>query len=94
MYNVFSFCVVTRSIKYKQILSSVIGKIFDQVKIYSLGKFKVYSLHLNIKRLIILIRIKYFVESWLESTNFQPIKKDEIFQIHLDQLRKSKSVLR
>ena len=48
---------LSRIIKYKQILSSVIGKIFNQVKVYSLDKFKVFSLHLTMKRLIMLIKI-------------------------------------
>ena len=42
----------TRNINYKQILNSVIGEFFNGVKIYSLDKFKVFSLHLTIKRLI------------------------------------------
>ena len=64
----------SRIIKYKQILISVSEKIFNQVKIYSLDKFKVVSLHLTMKRLIIMIKIINFVKCWLKNTNFQPIK--------------------
>ena len=61
LFGIWNF--FTRIIKYKQILSSVVGKIFNQVKIYSLKKFKVFSLHLTMKRLIILIKVPTFNQS-------------------------------
>ena len=72
LFGIWNF--FTRIIKYKQILSSVNWKFFNQVKIYSLDKFKIFSLHLTLKRLIRLKKVKKFVKCWLKSTNFQPIR--------------------
>ena len=46
--------------------SSIIGEVFNQVKIDSLNKFMVFSLHLTKERLIMLIKIKNFYRMLVE----------------------------
>ena len=73
LFGVWNF--FTRIVKYKQILSSIIGEIFNQVKIYSLDKFKVFSMNLSIKRLIMLIKIKFFCRMLVEKYQFSTNQK-------------------
>ena len=69
----------TRIIKNKQILSSLIGKFFNQVNIYSYDKIKVFSLHLTLKRLIMSVKGENFVKGWLKNTNYDPAKNKTRF---------------
>ena len=92
--TVWSLKFLRKNHKKKQILSSVIGKIFNEVKIYSMDKFKKKIFAFDYKEVDNNDEsektCRVLVEEYQFSTNQ---KYDEIFQIHLVQLGKQKFVL-
>ena len=62
-----------------KIFSSVIRKVFNQVKVCSLEKFKInlrfFYLHLIMKRLIILIKVEKIVKCSLKKKHFSTPQK-------------------